>query len=74
MNSDKTYHRYCAQCDGETPHVSPYSRSIRIALRTWQIAVFFLSFAMLYPHTFTTDDEFTAQCTKCGQKVQIPYG
>jgi hypothetical protein len=47
---------------------------MRIALRTWQIVVFVISFAMVYPHTFTTDDEFAAKCTKCGQMAKISYG
>jgi hypothetical protein len=47
---------------------------MQIALRTWQIVIFVLSFAMVYPHTFTTDDEFTAKCMKCGQQAKISYG
>lgn len=74
MISDKTYLHHCIHCNGETPHVSAHSRPLRIALRTWQIAVFFISFAMVYPHTFTPDDEFAAKCTKCGTKASISFG
>lgn len=74
MSSEKTYCHYCSKCNGETPHVSAYPRPMQIALRTWQIVIFILSFAMVYPHTFTTDDEFTAKCTKCGRQAKISYG
>ena len=74
MSSDKSYHRLCAHCKKETPHVSVHPRPLRIALRTWQIVVFFISFAMVYPHTFSPDDEFAAKCTKCGTLAHISYG
>ncbi len=74
MGSEKTYRHYCSTCKGETPHASAYPRPMRIALRTWQIVVFFVSFAMVYPHTFTADDEFKAKCMKCGQQANISYG
>jgi hypothetical protein len=73
MNSVKTYSHYCSKCKGETLHVSAYPRPMQIALRTWQIVVFFVSFAMVYPHTFSTDDEFAAKCTKCGAHANIAY-
>lgn len=47
---------------------------MQVTLRTWQIVVFFVSFAMVYPHTFSTDDEFAAKCTKCGMHASIAYG
>jgi hypothetical protein len=74
MSSVKTYRHYCSKCKGETPHVSAHPRPMQIALRTWQICIFFISFAMVYPHTFSTDDEFAAKCTKSGFKVRIEYG
>ncbi|MBA4421934.1 MAG: hypothetical protein C0390_02390 [Syntrophus sp. (in: bacteria)] len=73
MGSDKTYFHFCSKCNGETPYVSAYSRPMQIAFRTWKIVIFFLSFAMLYPHTFTADEEFTAKCTKCGRQANISY-
>lgn len=74
MSSEKTYCHYCSKCKGETPHVSAYPRPMQVTLRTWQIVVFFVSFAMVYPHTFSTDDEFAAKCTKCGMHASIAYG
>jgi hypothetical protein len=74
MSSDKTYHHLCARCKKETPHVSAYPRPLQIALRTWQIAVFFITFAMVYPHTFSPDDEFAAKCTECGTPASVSYG
>jgi len=74
MSSDKTYRHLCARCKKETPHVSAHPRPLQIALRTWQIVVFFISFAMVYPHTFSPDDEFAAKCTECGTPASVSYG
>ncbi len=74
MSSDKTYRHHCTSCNRETAHVSVHPRPLRIALRTWQIAVFFLSFAMVYPHTFTSDDGFAARCTECSTPADVSYG
>jgi hypothetical protein len=73
MSSDKSYRHLCARCKKETPHVSAYPRPLQIALRTWQIAVFFITFAMVYPHTFSPDDEFAAKCAECGARAGISY-
>ncbi len=74
MSADKTYRHLCARCKKETPHVSVHPRPLQIALRTWQIAVFLISFAMVYPHTFSPDDEFAAKCAECGTPAIVPYG
>jgi hypothetical protein len=74
MSSDKSYRHLCARCKKETPHVSAYPRPLRIALRTWQITVFFITFAMVYPHTFSPDDEFAAKCAECGTPAGVSYG
>jgi predicted RNA-binding Zn-ribbon protein involved in translation (DUF1610 family) len=73
MVDAKTYSHHCPKCNEEMPFVSAYSRPVRIALRTWQLTVFFCSFGMLYPHTFTTDDEFAFKCTKCGTRAMLSY-
>ena len=74
MTDVKTYRRHCPKCNENMPHVSAYSRPVQIVLRTWQIIVFICSFGMLYPHTFSTDDEFAIKCTKCGTRGMLPYG
>jgi len=42
-----------------------HPRPLQVAIRTWRIIVFCVSFAMLYPHTFSPDDELMVKCTKC---------
>jgi hypothetical protein len=74
MTAATTYSRHCPKCKEEISHVSPYSRPVQIALRAWQIIVFICSFGMLYPHTFSTDDEFALKCTKCGTRCMQSYG
>ena len=74
MTAVKTYSRHCPKCKGEMPHVSVYTRPAQIALRTWQIIVFICTFGMLYPHTFSSDDEFAVKCTKCGTRSMQSYG
>jgi hypothetical protein len=74
MTAAKNYSRLCPKCKEEMSHVSPYSRPMQVALRTWQIIVFICSFGMLYPHTFSTDDEFAVKCTKCGTRGMLSYG
>jgi hypothetical protein len=74
MSPEKTYRHRCPECKDETLYVPNYSRPMQIALRIWQIVIFFVSFGMLYPHTFSTDDTFAAKCTKCGFKDAIAYG
>lgn len=74
MSPSKTYNHHCSTCNEETPHVSVHPRPLQIALRTWQITVFFLSCAMLYPHTFSADDEFAVKCVKCGSHGTMAYG
>jgi hypothetical protein len=74
MTAAKNYSCHCPKCKEEMSHVSPYSRPMQIALRTWQIIVFICSFGMLYPHTFSTDDEFAVKCTKCGTRGMLSYG
>jgi hypothetical protein len=73
MSAAKTYNRHCIKCNELTEHVSVYPRFLQIALRIGQIIVFFVSFAMVYPQTFTTDDQFTAKCSKCGKRGAIAY-
>jgi len=73
MTAVKTYSCHCSKCKGEMPHVSGYPRPVQIALRIWQIIVFICSFGMLYPHTFSTDDEFAVKCTKCGTRGMLSY-
>jgi endogenous inhibitor of DNA gyrase (YacG/DUF329 family) len=74
MTAAKTYSRRCPKCNKEMSHVSAYSRPVQIALRIWQITIFFCSFGMVYPHTFSTDDEFAVKCTKCGTRGMLSYG
>ena len=74
MSAHKTYSRHCAKCSEETIHVSVHPRPLQIAIRTWKIIVFFASFAMLYPHTFSPDDELMVKCTKCGTRGPTAYG
>jgi hypothetical protein len=74
MSDVKTYSRHCPKCNEETPHVSVYSRPMQIAFRVWQIVIFICSFGMLYPHTFSTDDEFAVKCTKCDKHGMQCYG
>jgi len=74
MTAVKNYSHHCKKCNEEVPHVSRYSRPVQIALRVWQILVFLCSFGMLYPHTFSTDDEFAVKCTKCGTSSMRCYG
>ncbi len=74
MSSAKPYQHRCTLCNRETPHVSVHPRPLQVALRTWQIAVFFISFAMVYPHTFSPDDEFAAKCAECGTRASVSYG
>ena len=74
MNAGGTYSRHCTKCSEETAHVSVYPRPLQVAIRTWQIVVFFISFAMLYPHTFSPDDELKVKCTKCGTRSTTSYG
>jgi hypothetical protein len=65
MSTNRAYHRQCTKCGKETIHVSIHPRPLQVAIRTWKIIVFFVSFAMLYPHTFSSDDELMVKCTKC---------
>ena len=74
MSANRTYRRHCKKCNEETVHVSVYPRPLQVAFRTWQIIVFFVSFAIVYPYTFTPDDGFTAKCTKCGTRGTVSYG
>jgi protein-arginine kinase activator protein McsA len=74
MTAAKNYSRLCSKCKEEMPHVSAYSRPVQIGLRIWQILIFICSFGMLYPHTFSTDDEFAVKCTKCGTRGMLSYG
>ncbi len=74
MTAVKSYSRHCPKCNEKMPHVSAYSRPVQIALRIWQFIIFICSFGMLYPHTFSTDDEFAVKCTKCGTRGMQSYG
>jgi hypothetical protein len=74
MTTVKTYSRLCPKCKEEMPHVLAYSRPVQISLRTWQIIVFICSFGMVYPHTFSADDEFAVKCTKCNTRGILSYG
>jgi hypothetical protein len=69
----KNYSRYCPKCNEKMPHVPAYSRPVQMALRIWQVTIFICSFGMLYPHTFSTDDEFAVKCTKCGTRGMLSY-
>jgi|GEM_PF-2029958 len=73
MSAHKTYRRHCTQCSEETVHESVHPRPLQIAIRTWRIIVFCVSFAMLYPHTFSPDDELMVKCTKCGTRGPTSY-
>jgi hypothetical protein len=73
MNANKSYRRHCTPCNEETVHVSVHPRPLQVAIRTWRIIVFFVSFAMLYPHTFSPDDELMVKCMKCGARGTTSY-
>jgi len=74
MSPIKSYRRPCTQCSEETVHVSVHPRPLQVAIRTWRIIVFFISFAMVYPHTFSPDDELMVKCTQCGKRGPTSYG
>jgi ribosomal protein L44E len=73
MSAHKTYRRHCTNCNEETVHESVHPRPLQVAIRTWRIIVFCVSFAMLYPHTFSPDDELMVKCTKCGASGPTSY-
>jgi hypothetical protein len=73
MSARKTYRRHCSNCNEETVHESVHPRPLQVAIRTWRIIVFCISFAMLYPHTFSPDDELMVNCTKCGASGPTCY-
>ncbi|MBM4315534.1 MAG: hypothetical protein FJ122_16680 [Deltaproteobacteria bacterium] len=73
MTADRTYSCHCSTCSTQTPHVAAFSRPVRMALRIWQITIFICSFGMLYPHTFSPDDEFAVRCAQCGTRSVLAY-
>lgn len=73
MTTDRTYSHHCPTCSAQTQHVAAYSRPVQIALRIWQITIFICSFGMLYPHTFSSDDEFAVRCAQCGTRGMRAY-
>ena len=73
MSASKIYSRHCTKCSKETDHVSVYPRPLQVAIRIGQILVFCVSFGMLYPHTFSPDDELMVKCTKCGIRGATSY-
>jgi hypothetical protein len=66
MSSNKTYRHHCSKCKEETTHVPARSLSMRVAIRTSKIFIFFISGGMVYPHILSSDgDAMDATCTKC---------
>jgi hypothetical protein len=75
MSTIETYSHHCATCKAETPHVAVYTRPARRAIRIGKLIVFFLSFAMAYPHILSPGgDAFAVSCTKCSARGTISYG
>ena len=66
MSANKTYRHLCSKCKEETIHLPARSLSVRIAIRTWKIFIFFISMGMVYPHPLPSDDDpIEVTCTKC---------
>ena len=66
MSAIKTYSHHCAKCKEDTTHVPARSRSMRAAIQTWKLFIFFISGGMAYPHPLPTDeDPVEVTCTKC---------
>lgn len=66
MDTNASYDRHCPRCKEKTAHVPKHQGFSAVAIRTLKIAVFFISFGMVYPHVFTEDDDIALKCTKCG--------
>lgn len=73
MSANRTYSRHCTKCNEETVYVSVYPRSLQIAIRIQQIIISLISFGMVYPQTFSSDDALTVKCTKCGTRGTTSY-
>jgi hypothetical protein len=71
MSSATTYSRHCGKCNEDTPHVPVNKGIVHVAFKTVKIIIFFVSFGMVYPHTFAEDDDIMVTCEKCGTNVTI---
>jgi len=72
MSANKTYRHVCTRCNEETTHVPARSLSMRVAIRTWKIFVFFISMGIVYPHPLPSDeDPIEVTCIKCLTHVTI---
>ena len=75
MNTLETYSRHCARCNEETPHAAVRTLPMRTAIRIGKIIVFFLTFAVAFPHILASGgDEFAVTCTKCNSQATISQG
>jgi hypothetical protein len=72
MIANRTYRRHCTQCNEETIHVPARSLSVRVAIRTWKIFIFFISLGLVYPHPLPSDDDpVEVACTTCLTRCTI---
>ena len=75
MNASKTYRNYCSKCKEETPHIHALTLPLRVALRTWKMLIFFISFGLVYPHPLpSSDDTIKIKCSKCLTQSTIACG
>jgi hypothetical protein len=75
MSTNKTYRHHCPVCNEETPHVPSRSLSVRVAIRTWKLLVFFISGGFIYPQPLPSeDDPVKIRCTKCLTGATITGG
>ena len=71
MSSATTYRRQCCKCNEDTLHVPVHKSLVQVAMKTVKIIIFFVSFGMVYPHTFSEEDDIMVTCEKCGTQVTI---
>jgi hypothetical protein len=71
MSSATTYRRQCGKCKEDTLHVPVNKGFVQVAMKIVKVIIFFVSFGMLYPHTFAEDDDIMVTCEKCGTQVTI---
>ena len=71
MSSATTHRRQCGKCNEDTLHVPVTKSFAQVAVKTVKIIVFFVSFGMVYPHTFAEEDEIMVTCEKCGTQVAM---
>jgi hypothetical protein len=71
MSPATTYRHHCCKCNEDTLHVPIKKKVLHVVIKTVKIIIFFVSFGMVYPHTFAEDDDIMVTCEKCGTHVTI---